>query len=295
MTKTIVPPIKSQGIKTKLVPWIESLIPDDFDGLWVEPFMGTGAVGFNIKCRKALMCDTNPHLINFYNAIKSGEITPEQTRKFLNREGTLLLEKGQDHYYEIRERFNEDKDPMDFLFINRSCFNGMIRFNRKGGFNVPFCRKPNRFAQAYVTKITNQVDKISAILEKRDISFVCQTFMETIKMADGDSIIYCDPPYIDRHADYFNGWEDEDEKQLFHSLQKSESQFILSTWHHNDYRENTYIPSLWSQYNVLTKEHFYHVGASEKNRSSMIEALVTNIDTKNMDDLVNNTRMELVS
>lgn len=114
-------------------------------------------------------------------------------------------------------------------------------------------------------------------------------------MADGDSIIYCDPPYIDRHADYFNGWEDEDEKQLFRSLQKSESQFILSTWHHNDYRENTYISSLWSQYNVLTKEHFYHVGASEKNRSSMIEALVTNIDTKNMDDLVNDTRMELVS
>ncbi|MGD9506777.1 MAG: DNA adenine methylase, partial [Syntrophobacteraceae bacterium] len=65
-----IPPIKSQGIKTKLVPWIASIIPvDDFKGLWIEPFMGTGVVGFNLAPRRALLCDTNPHLINFYTAI----------------------------------------------------------------------------------------------------------------------------------------------------------------------------------------------------------------------------------
>jgi len=55
--------------------------------------------------------------------------------------------------------------------------------------------------------------------------------------------------------------------------------FILSTWHHNDYRENKYIKSIWKEFNILTREHFYHVGASEKNRSPMIEAIITNYDT----------------
>lgn len=155
--KVSVPPIKSQGIKTKLIPWIRSIIPSDFKGAWIEPFMGTGAVAFNVAPYRAVLCDTNPHLINFYSAIAKGEITPEVVNAFLIKEGASLLEKGEDHYYFIRDRFNAEHSPLDFLFVNRAGFNGMIRFNRKGGFNIPFCRKPNRFAQAYVTKITNQV------------------------------------------------------------------------------------------------------------------------------------------
>lgn len=155
--KVNVPPIKSQGIKTKLVPWIESIVPRDFKGTWIEPFMGTGAVAFNVAPRLAVLCDTNPHLINFYSAIARGDITPEIVKAYLIKEGASLLEKGEDHYYFIRDRFNAEHSPLDFLFLNRAGFNGMIRFNRKGGFNIPFCKKPNRFAQAYVTKITNQV------------------------------------------------------------------------------------------------------------------------------------------
>ena len=113
-----VPPIKSQGIKTKLVPWIKSIVPVNFEGLWIEPFMGTGVVAFNIAPQHALLCDTNPHLINFYEAISEGEITAVVVRKFLNKEGAELLEKGESHYYEIRERFNKEYKPLDFLFLN---------------------------------------------------------------------------------------------------------------------------------------------------------------------------------
>ncbi len=277
---TTVPPIKSQGIKTKLVPWIQSIVPDDFDGTWVEPFMGTGVVAFNILPRRALLCDTNPHLIRFYSAIQSGEITSGRVRSYLKREGALLLEKGQDHYYEIRTRFNETHEPLDFLFLNRAGFNGMIRFNRKGGFNIPFCRKPNRFAQAYVTKITNQVDAVSKIVRMRDFQFVCQSFETTIKQVGEDNIIYCDPPYIGRHSDYYNGWNDSSETKLLELLSSSKVRWILSTWHHNDYRENEYIRSHWGKFNILTREHFYHVGAKEKNRSPMIEAIVTSFATE---------------
>jgi len=277
--KVNVPPIKSQGIKTKLVPWINSIIPHEFEGVWIEPFMGTGVVAFNLAPKHALLCDTNPHLINFYQAIADNEITPEIVRQFLNQEGAKLLEKGESQYYELRERFNKEHRPLDFLFLNRAGFNGMIRFNRKGGFNIPFCRKPQRFAQAYVTKIVNQVSYVSRLLKMKDFVFKCQPFDETISKGKVDDIIYCDPPYIDRHVDYYNGWGEEHEKELYRTLLQTRSKFILSTWHHNDYRENKYIGSLWGDFNILTREHFYHVGGSEKNRNPMVEAIVTNYDT----------------
>lgn len=276
--KVRVPPIKSQGIKTKLVPWIKSIVPDEFSGNWIEPFTGTGVVGFNIAPKHALMCDANPHIINFYSAIKNGKITPGIVRKYLNEEGSLLQEKGDVHYYAIRERFNEKYQPLDFLFINRAGFNGMIRFNRKGSFNIPFCKKANRFSQAYVTKIVNQVNYVTQLLKVRDFMFRCQSFEKTVQMATEDDIVYCDPPYIDRHVDYYSGWDSEHEKALFDVLDKKKCRFILSTWHHNDFRKNEYIESMWGKFNIYTREHFYHVGGSEKNRNPMIEAIVTNFD-----------------
>jgi len=277
--KVNVPPIKSQGIKTKLVPWIRTIVPQEFDGKWIEPFMGTGVVAFNLAPKHALLCDTNPHLVNFYQAIADKKITPEIVKEYLQKEGALLLEKGESHYYELRARFNEEHHPLDFLFLNRAGFNGMIRFNKKGGFNIPFCRKPERFAQAYVTKIVNQVSHVSRLFEMKNFEFKCQSFDKTISSASPDDIIYCDPPYIGRHVEYFNGWDEDRENSLFNILSQSDSKFILSTWHHNDFRKNEYIESLWGKFNILTREHFYHVGGSEKNRNPMIEAIITNYDT----------------
>lgn len=274
--KVLIPPIKSQGIKTKLVPWIAEYVSDDFDGTWIEPFMGTGVVAFNLAPQKALLCDTNPHLIRFYQSIANKEITSTVVRNYLNREGALLLDQGEKHYYAIRTRFNQTANPLDFLFLNRAGFNGMIRFNKKGEFNIPFCRKPNRFAQAYITKIVNQVDIVAKILATKEFRFICQSFEQTIQMAQHGDIVYCDPPYIDRHADYFNAWTEHDERRLHQLLTLSPARFVLSTWHHNDYRSNEYIVSLWQQFIIRKREHFYHVGAKEKNRNPMVEAIVSN-------------------
>lgn len=292
--KVNVPPIKSQGIKTKLVPWIASITPDEFGGRWIEPFMGTGVVAFNLAPKHALLCDTNPHLIRFYQSISDGRITAEVVRDFLNREGATLLEKGESHYYEVRDRFNTHHEPLDFLFLNRAGFNGMIRFNRKGGFNIPFCRKPQRFSQSYVTKITNQVAHISKLIKIKEFEFKCQDFEKTIGEARQEDIVYCDPPYIDRHVDYYNGWDGENETHLFKLLSKVRSKFILSTWHHNNYRKNEYIDLLWSNFNILMREHFYHVGGSEGNRNPMIEAVITNYATDFYEEETNQKAEQLV-
>ena len=78
--KVFVPPIKIQGIKTKLVPLIKQSVIMDKESVWVEPFMGSGVVGFNIEPNRAIFADTNPHIIAFYNQIKAGTITPYSVR-----------------------------------------------------------------------------------------------------------------------------------------------------------------------------------------------------------------------
>ncbi|MBV7270536.1 DNA adenine methylase [Winogradskyella luteola] len=287
--KTFVPPIKSQGIKTKLVNWISSNVEKiEFDR-WVEPFMGTGVVAFNIRPKKALLCDSNPHLISFYKAVQNKEITSSIVRNFLNEEGQKLLETEGEYYYTVRNRFNERGNPLDFLFLSRSCFNGMMRFNKKGGFNVPFCKKPNRFAQALVTKITNQVENISKIIEHGEYEFKHQDFKKTLSELKSSDCVYSDPPYIGRHVDYFDSWTEEEEILLNNGLEESNCNFILSTWLSNKYRTNDYIFSVWQNCFITTKEHFYYVGGKETNRNAVYEALLSNIK---LNDSISNSEMK---
>jgi DNA adenine methylase len=271
-----VPPLKCQGIKTKLVEWIKDHALIEEKGIWIEPFMGSGVVGFNARPNKAIFADVNPHIINFYNAIKEGKITVGVAKEFLEKEGAALSEKGESRYYEVRERFNKDGDPLDMLFLNRACFNGVMRFNKKGQFNVPFGHKPDRFAKAYITKISNQIKYVADALSQYDWSFVSQDFKKTISSASANDFIYCDPPYMGRHVDYFNSWSEEDEQELYELLGATQAKFILSTWHSNQYRANLAIDKYAFRFTILTREHFYHVGASEKNRNPMLEAIILN-------------------
>jgi DNA adenine methylase len=274
--KVYVPPIKIQGIKTKLVPLIRQSVVMQPDSGWIEPFMGSGVVGFNIEPHQAIFADTNPHIIEFYNQIKSGAITSYVVRDFLEHEGKLLEQGDDEYYYTVRTRFNTEHNPLDFLFLNRACFNGMIRFNKDYDFNVPYGHKPQRFAKAYITKIVNQVAHVENLLKAHSWEFLCQPFEATIAMAGTNDFIYCDPPYIGRHVDYYDSWDEQSELALHKALVESDAKFMLSTWDHNDFRENKYIATVWSDCKKITREHFYHVGAKEANRNPVIEALLTN-------------------
>jgi len=290
---TIIPPIKSQGIKTKLIPWINDLILTSGISLntrWIEPFFGTGVVGFNSPVNGIhIVGDTNPHIINFYQQLQSGEITPHTMRTYLERESKLLEmadEDGYTHYRLVRNRFNQEHSPYDFIFLSRAGFNGMMRFNKSGDWNIPFCKKPGRFAPAYITKICNQVRSVAQIIRKKEWKFNNAPFLETIALAGEGDIIYCDPPYYGRYVDYYNGWTEKDEEELFYALSQTRAKFILSTWHHNDYRPNEMIKRFWQRFNVVTKEHFYHNGGKIENRHSMVEAVVFNFDLKERVEII---------
>lgn len=283
--REIVPPIKSQGIKTKLVSWINDLILHsdiDLNADWYEPFFGTGVVGFNSPLKGRFIAgDTNPHIIRFYSSLQSGEITVHKMREYLSGADKLLSSAADDgyaYYREVRDRFNKEHSPYDFIFLSRAGFNGMMRFSKKGDWNIPFCKKPNRFAQAYVTKICNQLEAVTSVIRGKDWTFHNCDFMGLIEQAQEGDLIYCDPPYFGRYVDYYNGWTEKDEERLFTALSKTPAHFILSTWHHNDFRKNEMIDRYWSRFNVVTRDHFYHGGGRIENRHPMVEALVFNFD-----------------
>ncbi len=269
-----VPPIKCQGIKTKLVPFILSSVKWDGRGRWIEPFIGSGVVLFNLAPPRAYVADTNKHIITLHRAIASGAITASDVKDYLLREGSILVRRGDEYYYEVRNRFNRNPSSLDFLFLNRSCFNGVMRFNRKGEFNVPFGHKIDRFRQAYITKITNQVARLTSVMRGKDWTFAVADWRETVAQAREGDFIYADPPYAGRHTDYYSAWTEGEASELMERLLTSPAGFALSTWSRNKYRDNPALRSAIPGTLIRTTRHFYHVGPSEDLRNEMEEALV---------------------
>lgn len=271
--KIIVPPIKCQGIKTKLVPYIIQTINRDEDGLWIEPFVGSGVVAFNLAPKRALLNDKNQYIIALYQSIQNGTINSKDVRDFLEYHGAQLQKRGGAYYIEMRNTFNQNGDPLYFLFLNRADFNGMIRFNRSGQFNVPFCQKPDRFSRAYITKICNQVSKIADIMKDKDWTFTCTPWQETFTNATENDYIYLDPPYIGRDTSYVGEWPEDEAIALSDYAHKTPANVCLSMWKENEFRRNDHLFDYWSDFLWHEQDHFYHIGAKESNRHPMIEVL----------------------
>ena len=274
--RPLVPPIKTQGIKTRLVGFILGNVVWDRGGRWVEPFLGSGVVLLNARPRRALSGDTNVHIVDFYAGIQRGRITAAAVRGFLEREGGRLARIGGSYYYEVRDRFNGGGDPLDFLFLNRASFNGLMRFNSKGGYNVPFCKKTWRFTKSYVTKIANQVGHAAGILRGSGWAVEAGDWRGAVESAGRGDFLYLDPPYNGRSASYYDAWGDDDMRRLSDAVSSTRSNFAMSIWYRNKYRVNGDIRRHFAGFNIKKHRHFYHLGSTESLRNEMIEALVTN-------------------
>ena len=268
------PPLKIQGIKTRAIPHIRQNISWDGRGRWVEPFLGSAVVLLNIEPESAVAGDSNPHIIKFYKSIQNGTLNHESVRSYLEQEGAKLSLLGEEHYYQIRNRFNQGGDSHDFLFLNRSCFNGLMRFNKAGDFNTPFCRKPERFRASYITKICNQVKWASEKIKGKNWEFICLNWSDLVSNVSPDDFVYTDPPYMGRYTDYFNSWNENDASELEQALKTLPCKFLYSMWSENKYRRNDRLYDVFSNYTIKTFSHFYHLGSSENLRNPITEALV---------------------
>ena len=176
----------------------------------------------------------------------------------------------------MRDRFNSGGEPLDFLFLNRASFNGLMRFNSRGGYNVPFCKKTWRFTRPYVTKIVNQVGRAAHVLRGSGWALEADDWRGAVESAGRGDFLYLDPPYNGRSANYYGAWGDDDMRRLADAASSTRSNFAMSIWYRNRHRVNGDIRRYFAGFRVKKRRHFYHLGPRESLRNEMIEALITN-------------------
>lgn len=213
--KRMKPMIKYRGGKSKEIPNIMWYIPR-FSGRYVEPFFGGGALFFYLEPRKAIINDINTKLIAFYQGVRNDfehlrleldeiEATYTSNRLLFDELKTLhpnerVEDKNEELYYKLRDMFNDltDKfysDALLYYFINKTAYSGMIRYNAKGEFNVPF----GRYQHLNTDKVTVLH---SRLLQRAEIMNV--DYSEVFNLCKSDDFVFLDPPYDCVFSDYGN-------------------------------------------------------------------------------------------
>jgi DNA adenine methylase len=154
----------------------------------IEPFVGAGSVFLNTDYDEYILNDINKDLINLYQILQSSpDAFIDDVRKLFNPNNN-----DADVYYQFRAEFNASKDSyfrsLMFLYMNRHGYNGLCRYNKSGGYNVPFGKyKKPYFPEAELNFFAEKSQKAT---------FVCEGYRDTFARAKHGDVIYCDPPYV---------------------------------------------------------------------------------------------------
>ncbi len=180
------PFLKWAGNKFQILDKIMAILPEG--SRLIEPFVGSGAVFLNGRYNKNVLADANPDIIHLFNHVKNeGQPFIDDCRALFTDETNTP-----EAYYEMRELFNTTTDPREralmFVYFNRHGYNGLCRYNSKGGFNVPF----GKYKKPYFPQ-----DEMMAFHKRsQHARFVCQDFSTTMLAAKPGDVVYCDPPYV---------------------------------------------------------------------------------------------------
>jgi len=275
------PFLKWVGGKGRLLTELRKYYPKDFKN-YFEPFVGGGAVFFDINTKRAYLNDINITLISTYKIIRDNK--DEVIKILFNLEKKYKLlneEKRKDFYLKIREKYNELESgifekSIYFLFLNKTCFNGMYRENSKGRFNVPF----GKYKNPTIIDIDNII-KVSEFL--KNVEFTSLSFEKAIYRAKKGDFIYFDPPYYPLNStsnftsysvEGFIEKEQEKLKEIFDMLDRKGCYVMLS----NSY--NTYIKNLYSKYYKHEIMASRAINCKASSRGKIKEYIITNYKVK---------------
>ena len=209
------PLVKYRGGKSKEIPHLIKHIPS-FTGRYIEPFFGGGALYFYLEPPKAIINDINSKLMAFYKGVKldfellSKELLEIEKTYLINRRKFEELkaktpdlrvdDENEALYYQIRDMFNDltekkYSDALLYFFINKTAYSGMIRYNAKGEFNVPY----GIYANLNTSLVTKAHSKLLANTEIYN-----QDYKNIFEMAKEDDFMFLDPPYDCVFSDYGN-------------------------------------------------------------------------------------------
>lgn len=211
--------LKWAGGKKKLVDDIQRLLPLKNKRRLIEPFVGGGSVFINLDFDEYLLVDMNKDLINLFNILKCN------TAQFI-ADAELYFQSNfniADQYYELRKAFNASNDPyyrsLIFLYLNRHGYNGLCRYNKSGGYNVPF----GRYKKPYFPKA--ELEFFAHKSQRAE--FLQGDFSTAFNLAKEGDVIYCDPPYspINRTSNFTaysgNSFGDDEQKRLVKCAQEA--------------------------------------------------------------------------
>lgn len=288
------PFIKWVGGKTQLLQTIEQTLPADFSQrknvTYIEPFVGGGAVLFWIlqkypNITQAVINDINPDLTTAYRTVK---IQPTDLvaclREIQAEYIPLNEEKRKDYYLQKRERFNtkllgDVENTVLFIFLNRTCFNGLYRVNSKGLFNVPFGRYTN-------PKICDEqtIFADSELLQRVEI--LNGDFEKTLPFATENTLFYFDPPYKPlSETSSFNSYSKEefnDSEQIrlrdfCHKINALGYDFILSNSDVKGKNTNdNFFDDLYSDFDIQRVFATRMVNANAEKRGKLTELMISN-------------------
>lgn len=191
----IKPIMKWVGGKRELLPELRKHIPPSFDketNTYYEPFVGGGALLFDILPHHGVINDSNEELINLYKVVKN------DVDSLIKEVSSYPYDK--DFYYSIREldrgedfpdSLSDIKRAARTIYLNKTCFNGLYRVNKKGQFNTPF----GKYSNPTICK-ENDLKDVSSYFNDNDISIMSGDFAQCVKDAQEGDFVYLDPPYV---------------------------------------------------------------------------------------------------
>lgn len=272
----VAPVLKWVGGKRQLMDEIKRYLPEDINKrAYYEPFIGGGAVLFELQPKKAIINDVNEELINVYKTIKD---SVEELISILEKH-----ENTSEYFYDIRDL---DRDKAKYqtlsdveraariLYLNKTCFNGLFRVNSSGEFNVPYGKYKN---PNIVNEITLRA--VSNYFNENKIEFRCGDFEEAIKGIRKNSFVYLDPPYdpvsdSSSFTGYAKGGFGREEqirlKEMVDRLTEKGIKVMLS----NSYTD--FILELYSEYRIEIVYAKRNVNSVATKRGEIKEVLVMN-------------------
>ncbi len=289
------PFVKWAGGKAQLLDQIKRFIPDDLkkkEFVYIEPFVGGGAVLFWIlneypRIKNAVINDINTDLINTYRTIKNNVFDLIAILKKYEREYHSLEndpERKKAYYYHKRELFNRRNSGLTeqsalFIFLNRTCFNGLYRVNRKNEFNVPIgnYKKPMICDESNLLAVNKLLQKVTILNED---------FEETLKYAGGNTLFYLDPPYkpISKTSSFNSytkdGFDDGEQIRLAKFCEKIDVlgyHWILSNSDVKEINpEDDFFEKLYKKYHIKRVIAKRNINANAKKRGELKELLIIN-------------------
>jgi len=271
------------GGKFKLLPQLLPLFPSKIN-TFVDGFTGGANVVANVESycnvQKKVAIDIQKPLIQLFQEMQSENNFQEDIEKIIN--AFNLNKENEQGYLKVRELYNglEDcayKSQLLFVLICHS-FNNQIRFNKKGGFNLPFGKQRSSYNKAIQKRLNLFSEKI------KDVEFIHGTY-EEYELKQGD-YLYCDPPYLVTTATYNTGWGIEEEFKLLASLDSLDEQginFGLSNVFESKGKENTILKEWAKTYNVhYLNKSYANCSYHGKNKDKpTVEVFITNYKTNN--------------